>query len=72
MPTRKKAKDGLVNPQNELKRLKTKHITISPEIAAACGVRADHGNAECILAFGRHHVAVLDVGPVTGHASCRP
>ena len=31
MPSRKKAKDGLVNPQNELKRLKTKHITISQD-----------------------------------------
>lgn len=43
MPTRKETKDGLVNPQNELKRLKTKHITINPEIASACGVKAHQG-----------------------------
>ena len=44
MPTRKQAKDGLVNPQHELKRLKdVKHITINPEVAAACGVHAHRG-----------------------------
>jgi hypothetical protein len=36
MPTRKQAKDGLVDPYNEMKRLKSKHITISPEMAKAC------------------------------------
>jgi len=43
MPTRKQTKDGLVNPYNELKRLKNKHIKIDPEIAAACGVKPIHG-----------------------------
>ena len=43
MPTRKQAKDGLVDPYRELKRLKTKHIKIDPEIAKACGVKAVQG-----------------------------
>jgi len=44
MPTRKETKNGLVNPRDELKRLKdVKHITIDPTIASACGVKADHG-----------------------------
>jgi len=43
MPTRKQAKDGLANPYDELKRLKEKHITISPEMAASLGVKSDHG-----------------------------
>ena len=43
MPTRKQTKDGLVNPYNELKRLKTKHIKIDPEIAAACGAKPIQG-----------------------------
>jgi tellurite resistance protein len=43
MPTRKDAKDGLVSPYDELRRLKSKHITIDPTIAKACGVKPDHG-----------------------------
>jgi len=43
MPTRKQAKDGLVNPYDEMKRLKNKHITVNPEIAAACGVTPHQG-----------------------------
>ena len=43
LPTRKQAKDGLVDPHRELKRLKTKHIPIDPTIAAACGVRPHQG-----------------------------
>lgn len=43
MPTRKQAKDGLVDPYNEMKRLKSKHITISPEMAKALGVKAVQG-----------------------------
>jgi len=44
MPTRKETKQGLVNPRDELKRLKdVKHITVDPTIASACGVKADHG-----------------------------
>jgi len=43
MPTRKQSKDGLVNPYDELKRLKQKHIKIDPEIAKACGVKAVQG-----------------------------
>ena len=43
MPTRKEAKNGLVSPHEELKRLKTKHISIAPEIAKACGVHVIHG-----------------------------
>ncbi len=43
MPTRKQAKDGLVNPRDELKRLKGKHIKISPELASSLGVKSDHG-----------------------------
>jgi len=43
MPTRKQARDGLVSPHEELKRWKNKHISISPEIAKACGVHVVHG-----------------------------
>ena len=43
MPTRKENFDGLVSPQSELKRLKTKHIKIDTEIAKACGVNVVHG-----------------------------
>lgn len=44
MPTRKETKQGLVNPQEELKRLKdARHISLSPEIAKACGVKAYRG-----------------------------
>ena len=43
MPTRKENFDGLVSPQQELKRLKTKHIKIDTEIAKACGVNVVHG-----------------------------
>ena len=43
MPTRKENFDGLVSPQSELKRLKTKHIKIDPMIAKACNVKAIHG-----------------------------
>jgi tellurite resistance protein len=59
MPTRKQAKDGLVNPQQELKRLKEKHITINPEVAAACGVHASRGKVtgdeanKCYQILGR-------------------
>ena len=44
MPTRKQTKDGLVNPYNELKRLKNKHIKVDPELAAACGVKPVRGH----------------------------
>ena len=44
MPTRKEAKDGLVSPQQELTRLKTKHIKVDPEIAKACGVNVVKGH----------------------------
>ena len=44
MPTRKENFDGLVSPQAELKRLKTKHIKIDPEIAKACGVNVVKGH----------------------------
>jgi len=43
MPTRKQAKDGLVNPYDEMKRLKEKHITIEPALAKSLGVKTDHG-----------------------------
>lgn len=43
MPTRKEALDGLVSPHHELKRLKSKHIKIDPEIAKACGVNVVKG-----------------------------
>lgn len=43
MPTRKENFDGLVSPQAELKRLKTKHVKIDTEIAKACGVNVVHG-----------------------------
>jgi hypothetical protein len=43
LPTRKQAKDGLVNPHDELRRMKSKHITIDPDIAAACGVKTTGG-----------------------------
>lgn len=41
--TRKQSKDGLVDPYNELKRMKSKHIKVDPELAAACGVRPHQG-----------------------------
>ena len=44
MPTRKENYDGLVSPQNELKRLKSKHIKVDPEIAKACGVNVVKGH----------------------------
>lgn len=44
MPTRKENYDGLVSPQSELKRLKTKHIKIDPEIGKACGVNVVKGH----------------------------
>ena len=44
MPTRKESRNGLVNPHEELKRLKEKHISISPEIAKACGVNVFRGH----------------------------
>lgn len=59
MPTRKEAKDGLVSPHEELKRLKTKHISIDPAIAKACGVHVVHGKvsgdeaAKCYQILGK-------------------
>ena len=59
MPTRKENFDGLVSPQAELKRLKTKHIKIDTEIAKACGVNVVHGKvsgdeaAKCYQILGR-------------------
>lgn len=59
MPTRKQTKDGLVSPHEELKRLKTKHIKISPEIAKACGVKVVRGKisgdeaAKCYQILGK-------------------
>ena len=59
MPTRKEAKDGLVSPHAELKRLKTKHISINPAIAKACGVHVVHGKisgdeaAKCYQILGK-------------------
>jgi len=44
MPTRKEAKEGLVSPHSELKRLKTKHIKVDTELAKACGVKVVKGN----------------------------
>jgi len=44
MPTRKQTQDGLVNPHDELKRMKkTKHIEIDPAIAKSCGVKPVNG-----------------------------
>jgi len=43
LPTRKEMNDGLVNPHDELKRMKGKHISISPEIAKACMVKPVNG-----------------------------
>ena len=43
LPTRKEMQDGLVNPHDELKRMKSKHISISPEIAKACMVKPVNG-----------------------------
>ena len=43
MPTRKEMNDGLVNAHDELKRMKSKHISISPEIAKACMVKPVNG-----------------------------
>ena len=43
MPTRKQARDGLVNPYDEMRRLKDKRITIEPALAKSLGVKTDHG-----------------------------
>jgi tellurite resistance protein len=44
MPTRKETKQGLVNPHDELRRLKgKKHISVDTQMAAACGVKPVHG-----------------------------
>jgi hypothetical protein len=44
MPTRKETRQGLVNPHDELDRLKgKKHIKIDTQLAAACGVKPVHG-----------------------------
>lgn len=43
IPTRKEMNDGLVNAHDELKRMKDKHISISPEIAKACMVKSVNG-----------------------------
>jgi len=59
MPTRKQAHDGLVNPHEELKRLKSKHVKIDTEIAKACGVKVLHGKVtgdeanKCYQILGR-------------------
>lgn len=59
MPTRKQNHDGLVNPHEELKRLKGKHIKIDTEIAKACGVSVLHGKVtgdeanKCYQILGR-------------------
>ena len=59
MPTRKQAHDGLVNPHEELKRLKGKHVKIDTEIAKACGVNVIHGKVtgdeanKCYQILGR-------------------
>ena len=39
LPTRKEDRDGLVNPRDELKRMKSPHIDISPKMAEACGIK---------------------------------
>jgi hypothetical protein len=43
MPTRKELHDGLVSAHDELKRMKDKHISVSPEIAKACMVKPVKG-----------------------------
>lgn len=60
MPTRKQDKAGLVNPYDELKRLKkTKHISIDPDIAKSCNVKPVNGKvtgneaAKCFQMLGR-------------------
>ncbi len=59
MPTRKDNYDGLVSPQEELKRLGTKHIKMDTEIGKACGVNVVHGKVtgdeanKCYQILGR-------------------
>lgn len=43
LPTRKDMEQGLVSAHDELKRMKDKHISISPEIAKACMVKPVSG-----------------------------
>ena len=43
LPTRKENEDGLINAHDELRRMKDKHISISPEIAKACMVKPVNG-----------------------------
>ena len=43
LPTRKELEQGLVSAHDELRRMKDKHISISPEIAKACMVKPVNG-----------------------------
>ncbi len=59
MPTRKDSKNGLVNPYQELKRMKEKHIPIDAEMAKACNVTRKDGKisgdeaAKCYAILGK-------------------
>ncbi len=43
MPTRREDRQGFVNPREELKRMKNPHISITPKMAEACGVKPVRG-----------------------------
>lgn len=43
MPTHMENQKGFTKPREELKRLNERHVTISPEMAKACGVEAYRG-----------------------------
>ncbi|NIA30724.1 MAG: hypothetical protein GWP06_12530 [Actinobacteria bacterium] len=59
MPTVREDRRGFVNPREELKRLKTRHINISDKMANACGVKPVRGKitgdqaAKCYRMMGK-------------------
>ena len=59
MPTRREDRQGFVNPRDELKRMKSPHIAITPKMAEACGVNPVKGKisgdqaAKCYKMMGK-------------------
>ena len=60
LPTRKEDQDGLVSPRDELRRMKSKHISINPQVARACGCKPVNGKIsgdeanKCYKILGKH------------------
>lgn len=60
LPTRKEDREGLISPRDELKRMKTHHIEIDPDVARACGCEPRNGKItgdqanKCFSILGKH------------------